>query len=124
MSAQGVPTWLLTVIGVLVAPIVSYIAAAKKFSGRINTTEADALWQESASIREDYRSQLAARDRRIEALEARVAKFEEEEDRLVRENLNLVHKIESQVAKLTRYEEQINDLLERLTVCETKLKEG
>jgi chromosome segregation ATPase len=124
MSAQGVPTWLLTVIGVLVAPIVSYIAAAKKFSGRINTTEADALWQESASIREDYRSQLAARDRRIEALEARVAKFEADEDRLVRDNLNLTHTVESQIAKLTRYEERINDLVDRLTACETKLKEG
>jgi hypothetical protein len=64
------PSVVAIVVG-LCAPVLSYIIAARRFSGKIETTEAKDLWAESKAIRDWSRE-------RIEALEARVLLLEKE----------------------------------------------
>lgn len=59
------------IIVALIGPVGAYLIAARRFSGKIETTEARDLWAESASIREWSR-------RRIEALEAENARLRQE----------------------------------------------
>jgi len=66
---------LLATLGALVGSLVSYLIAARRFSGKIETTEARDLWAESASIRRWS-------ERRIEALEQRVVALEKENTEL------------------------------------------
>lgn len=55
MTAES---WLV-LAGVLATPLVTYLVAARKMSGKIKTTEATALWAEADRIRQDYREQIA-----------------------------------------------------------------
>lgn len=61
-----------TVLAASVAAVGAYVAAARRLSGRIETTEAASLWEESASIREDYRAQLHDAGLKIRHLEERL----------------------------------------------------
>lgn len=85
--------------GIVVAMIAaggSYLVALRRLSGKIATSEAAELWQESKAIREDYRERLAS-------LEARVAQLEQQNNELVAANLKLrenKNKLESTVASL------------------------
>lgn len=54
MTAQG---WAV-LAGAILAPLLSYLLAAKRMSGKIGTTTADELWAESRDIRADYRRQV------------------------------------------------------------------
>lgn len=112
---------IIAITAAVAGPLAAWITAARKLSGKIDTTDADQLWAESASIREDYRSQLLSRDQRISSLEARVASLEQENNALVRENLNQASRIIGQLSKIDTYEEQITKLMDRLTECERKL---
>lgn len=77
-------------VGVLIVGIVgalsAYLAAARRFSGKIGSSDAAQLWQESASIREDYRNRIAA-------LEARVASCETANNELANVNGALVQQV-------------------------------
>jgi hypothetical protein len=53
----------------LAAPIISYLIAARRFSGKIETTEARDLWAESAAIRDWSRQRIEALERRVQQLE-------------------------------------------------------
>src|SRR4051812_47436216 len=57
------------------APLGAYFIAYRRFSGRIQTTEASRLWDEAAAIREDYR-------RRVDECNERADRVEEENRRL------------------------------------------
>ena len=89
------------VIIALVAPVGAYLLAARKMSGKIGTSDAAQLWKESASIRDDYRTQLLQANERAISLEIRMAKAEEANSLLVRENYELRHKIEDLEAIVT-----------------------
>lgn len=56
------------VVAVL-GPLLTYLAAARRLSGRIATTDAAVLWEESRSMRQDYIGQIA--DLRAQVAEAR-----------------------------------------------------
>jgi len=64
----------------LFAPVGAYLVAARRMSGRIASSEASELWDESRSIREDYRQRLGVAHARIAQLEARVAELQAELD--------------------------------------------
>jgi len=48
----------ISAISVVLGPIIAYVAASRRLSGKIQTSEAKDLWRESASIRDDYRARL------------------------------------------------------------------
>lgn len=79
------------IIAALVAPIGAYLLAAKRMSGKIGTTEAATLWEESRAIREWSAARIDKCDEEIlrlkaelEKAKARIAELEKEKRRLER----------------------------------------
>lgn len=86
-------TALIGLAGTLAGALAIYLTAIRKLSGRISTSEATSLWEESKAMRDDYRAQLEAAERRTAALEARVERLEDENSGLVLENRELREKV-------------------------------
>lgn len=91
MSATA--TLLLAAATLITAPLLGFLAASRKLSGKIATSDADRLWDASESMRKEYREDLAAANRRIVALEERVAHLEALNNDLIREKLALEDRI-------------------------------
>lgn len=81
---------LAAVAGAIVAALGAYVAAARRLSGKVSTSEAGELWQESAAIRQDYRDRLHSADDRQARLEERVAKLEQRNSELAAEVVQLM----------------------------------
>ncbi len=79
------------IIVAIVGPLGTYIAAARKMSGKIGTSEAQQLWDESRSIREWS-------EKRIEACDKEISELRE----TLRKVLARLHNVEEQNARLTR----------------------
>lgn len=90
----GVPTGLL-----------AYLASVRKLSGKISSSDATDLWQEARAIRDDYKDRIGKAEDRSRDLETRVARLEQLNTELVRENLMLrdrVNQLERENADLRR----------------------
>lgn len=74
------------IIVAVVGPLGAYLVAARRFSGKVETTEAKDLWKEAGRIREWSSA-------RITALEARIEALEETGDELQRRNTELNRKV-------------------------------
>jgi predicted RNase H-like nuclease (RuvC/YqgF family) len=94
LAAEQTPL-IVAVLAIVVAPLVGYIGATRKLSGKIATSEAGSLWEESRAIREDYARRLAECDARIQRLEARVRELETDNSALLRENFELTARLAS-----------------------------
>jgi hypothetical protein len=77
------------VIGAFIAPVGAYLLAVRKMSGKIATTEAAQLWEESRAIREWSAARIDKCDEEIirlkaelEVAKARIAELEKERRRL------------------------------------------
>lgn len=70
----------IALIAALAAPVATYIIAARRFSGKIQTTEASDLWAESRDIRKWSRERIEQLERRVDHLE--------DENRKLRRRLN------------------------------------
>lgn len=77
----------------LIAPVVTYVVAARKMSGKIATSDASELWEESRSIRDDYRMRLLQANERALSVEVRLASIEARNTDLERENYMLKQRI-------------------------------
>lgn len=63
---------LIAIVVAVIAPLGTYLIAARRFSGKINTTEAQELWKESGKIREWSQQRIDAQDIKIAKLETRI----------------------------------------------------
>jgi predicted RNase H-like nuclease (RuvC/YqgF family) len=107
-------TLLVAIAAVVVAPLVGYLAASRKLSGKIGTSDADALWNESKEIRADYRLQLDEANRRLVKCEGRIAQVEGLNSDLIRENLALQRRIDVLERENAELRGQVKQLLEQL----------
>lgn len=60
---------IVALVAALGAPVLTYIVAVRKLSGKIATSEAADLWAESGKIRLEYREQIATLTGRCRRLE-------------------------------------------------------
>jgi chromosome segregation ATPase len=97
----------------VIAALGAYLAATRRLSGKIGTSDAAELWRESASIRDDYRERLAVAERRVLSLEERVAMLERDNNALTRENGALASSVSS-------HEATVAFLRARLTMLDTE----
>lgn len=51
---------LLSLIGVVVAPALTYVVATRRTSGRVDTTEAEKLWDESRGLKAELAAEKAS----------------------------------------------------------------
>lgn len=101
---------LVSLLGVAITALTSYIIGSRRLSGRIATSEASSLWAESSSIREYLAQQLDADRRRITDLEARIASAEASNVALARENLDLIRKLTAAEATIGELRDELADL--------------
>lgn len=107
------------VVSLLVAGIGGFIAfvhQGKRLSGKIDTSEASHLWEESSKLREEYRSRLVDHDVRQARLEERVASLEAANNALVRINMEYEH-------AAREHDRTVEDLRIRFDRCEASNKE-
>lgn len=116
------------ILAASVAAIGAYIAASRRLSGKIDTSEAGQLWAESASIREDYRNRISIAEARTLSLEQRVATLERDNSELARENgslsarnLLLQHKMDELRGRFDDLEEK--NMLLRETIAALRERE-
>lgn len=60
----------IAVIAAVAAPLGAYLVAARRFSGRIESSDAKELWAESRSIRDWSQGRIASLEARVATLEA------------------------------------------------------
>lgn len=116
LSLTVSPVSIIAIIGILTAPLLSYIAAARKMSGKVNTSEASELWAESKAMRADYRESGNIAALRTNELEKRINQLERDNNTLAKENIDLLR-------KNMGYETTIAALEVRLKACEDKFLE-
>lgn len=99
---------------VISAPLVAWLTANRKLSGRIGTTEATRLWDAQEEIRVDYRDRLAATDKRTIVLEERQSVLEAQNNALTNENRELRRRLDTVEKENTDLRDLVMALQERL----------
>lgn len=107
----------------LVAPVGAYVLAARRMSGKIATSDAARLWDESRDIRDDYRQRLLSAAERHVALEQRVATLEGKNNELVRENYEFNSKVLACEGTVAQLRETITTLQATITIQRAELGE-
>jgi regulator of replication initiation timing len=115
----------LAILGIIVGPLVAYIVAARKLSGKVATSEATDLWEESRSIREDYADRIKVLNEVVKRCEGRIDELEERNDKLYLENGNLkriLEEHEATIAELRQVVHRLSDENDRLRLDNTALR--
>lgn len=79
----------IAIVAATVGPLLGYIAATRKLSGKIETSEAESLWAESAAIRSDYRERIKELEERLDRIEGSNVELKRENDELKIRNRDL-----------------------------------
>lgn len=80
----------LLVLGIVFAPLLTYLVAARRLSGKIKNSEATELWAESRSIREWSTNQVKELNDHVDELEKRLVEVEHKNGELLEENKRLL----------------------------------
>jgi len=134
LAATGVVSWNWVgafVIAIAGSAITAYVAV-RRASGRVGTSEAADLWEESRSIRQDYASRIkelnetvSRCEERLETQAARIDDLEQKNEKLYLENGNLRRMIEEHERTIAELRTQLHDVSEenkRLRVDNAQLK--
>lgn len=103
----------------------SYLAAVRGLSGSIETSTAEDLWQESRSIRDDYRRRIGELIEQIERCQRRIDELDARNNELSKENGHLRDKLEEQNRVIAELREEIHRLTDdniELRAENTRLK--
>lgn len=101
----------------LLGPVITYLGLVRRASGRIRTSDAAQLWEESRSIRVDLRADKDALEKRIVTLETQVRDLVGANQGLQQENERLhllVDKHERTIKRLTAENERLKKRVEEL----------
>jgi hypothetical protein len=91
------------VAAAVIGPFLSFIVASRRMSGRIETTDADQLWEEAREIRKDYARQVGLCRKENADLRANLQTLRKDNVKLREENGDLrkqVTTLKTQVAEL------------------------
>jgi chromosome segregation ATPase len=110
------------IVGVL-GPLVTYLVAVRRFSGKIGSSDAEDLWKESRSIRQWSKERIEELNTLVGRLEARVGVVENQNLALARENANLVQQIRDLSDTITELRQEIVALTAELQKSHTRIAE-
>jgi regulator of replication initiation timing len=114
------PALLVALLGVIFAPLLTYVVAARRFSGEISHSEATDLWKESASIREDYRQRIDTLEERLRTIESENRALKGEIRRCVEEN-EMLKRLDGKLDALKAENESLHAEVEQLRVENRRL---
>lgn len=80
---------IVAILGVVFAPLLTYLIAARKLSGKIQTSEAGDLWEEASKLRQEYREEAIRLSGEIAILRRRLEHCES----VMQENIDLRQQI-------------------------------
>ena len=106
------PGVLAAIIAALVGALGTYLAVVRRLSGKITTSAAEELWNESRSIREDLQTRNQFLTEKIDRCEARIEKLEADNRKLYLENGRLKDMIEQHEETIKVLREEVHDLRE------------
>ena len=101
---------IVALVTALAGPLLAYLAAARKLSGRITTSAASELWDEAKNLRIEYKEEAKFLRAEIQACNKRIEEIEAHNAELHRENGNLRKIIAKLERKIDLLEEE-NELL-------------
>lgn len=102
--------WLVSIVVALIGAVGAYLAAVKKLSGKVRTSEATDLWAESKNIRDDYRSRITELNDVLARCEERIEALEQRNDELYAANGRLGRMIEEHEATIKELRSQVHRL--------------
>ena len=111
------------IVVALIAPLGAFLLAAKRFSGKINSSEAKELWDASRSIREWSAQQISRQEQKIAVLESRIDSIEKESAALGRENMHLVQQVRDLSDTITELRAEIVALTGELRKSHDRVRE-
>lgn len=111
MSAALIPA-----LGAIIVALISVLVTNRRLSGKVATSDASSLWEESAAMRKEYRDQINDDRIRIASLEQRISEAERINNALTRENNRLS-------AQNATYEITIKSLRDRVELLEHENKD-
>jgi chromosome segregation ATPase len=104
------PSLIIAIGAFICVPLLGYFTIVRQASGKIGTSEAEQLWEESRSIREWATSRIAELNGVVEKLEKKVALLEEHNESLSLENGRLSTLLDEQAKTMAELREQIHRL--------------
>ena len=107
---------IIALVAALAAPVGAYLVAARRFSGKIETSDAKELWAESRDIRRWSKE-------RIEALERRVDELDVGNRSLGTENQRLAEQVGDLNQTIKELREEIADLTHELKASRIRVDE-
>lgn len=110
-----------TLFVALLTPLLTYLVAARKLSGRIKNSEATELWAESRSIREWSTERVKALDKHIDELEARLVEVEKKNTTVTDENRVLQKELYECRVLSNDLKSKNGNLIELLKTAEEKI---
>jgi chromosome segregation ATPase len=102
------------IVSAVVGAIGAYLVAARQFSGKIETSDAKELWQESRSIRDWSTQRIGTLNENVERLEERVGALEGSNEQLAAENQKLITEIAELNTTIKELRDEIVALVEEL----------
>ena len=105
----------------VVAAIGAYLVAARQFSGKIETSDAKELWQESRSIRDWSTQRIGTLNENVERLEERVGALEGSNELLAVENEKLIKEISELNQTIGELRNEITGLVEELRASKNRV---
>jgi chromosome segregation ATPase len=115
------------IVGIIVVavagPLVTYLVAVRRLSGKVGSSDASELWAESRSIREWSKDRIAELNTLVGRLEGRVGVVENQNLALARENENLVQQIRGLSDTITELRAEIVALTAELQKSHERVAE-
>jgi chromosome segregation ATPase len=114
---------LIAIAAIVIAPLIGYLTATRKLSGKITTSDASDLWMESRSIRQDYRTENERLRIQVGVLEAHVEKLETDSRESIISHAVLVHEIGGLRTEITTLRSENAELLAKNLKLTAKIVE-
>lgn len=109
---------ILAIIAAISAPIIAYLGAARKLSGKINTSEAGELWNEASNLRREYKTEIGELRGLITILKDRVEEVESKNEVLHLENGELRNEVLRLRSENLQLKNRVLELEDRLKAHE------
>jgi chromosome segregation ATPase len=112
---------LIAIVAAIAGPLGAYLVAARRFSGKIASSDATDLWKESSAIRDWSGNQITLLSENVSRLEERVHDLENAERELSRENSRLVRKNEALRGQVRALSTELAQCRRKITDLEAQI---
>lgn len=111
---------IIALVAAFTTPLLGYLVATRRLSGRIATSEATDLWKEASKMREDYLKRIDQLTMLVQTCQARIEELERRNDQLHRENSDLRETVEAHELTISELRKLVHDISEENKVLKAE----